>query len=53
MATHVPNPISFYYTSNKSLLNKLSCSIKYVYTRTHLTQSDEPRVLHCGGIKAV
>ena len=55
MATRVPNPISFYYTSNESLSNKLSYSIKYVlmYTRTHLTQSDEPRVLRCGGIKAV
>ena len=55
MATRVPNPISFYYTSNESLLNKLSCSIKYVlmYTRTHLTRSDEPRVLRCGGNKAM
>ena len=55
MATHMPNPISFYYTSNESLLNKLSCSIKYVlmYTRTHLTRSDESRVLRCSGIKAV
>ena len=46
---------SFYYTSNESLLNKLSCSIKYVrtYTRTHLTQSNEPCMLHCGGIKAM
>ena len=48
------NPISFYYTSNENLLNKLSGSIKYVlmYTRTHLTRSDEPLVFHCGGIKA-
>ena len=55
MATRVANPISFYYTSNESLLNKLSCTIKYVlmYTRTHLTRSDEPCVLVCGGIKAV
>ena len=55
MATHVPNPISFYYKSNESLLNKLSGSIKYVlmYTRTHLTHSDETLVLCCGGIKAV
>ena len=46
MATRVPNPISFYYTSNESLLNKLSGSIKhvFVYTRTHLTRSDESRV---------
>ena len=55
MATRVPNPIRFYYTSNESLLNKLSFNMKYVlmYTRTHLTQSDEPRVLHCGVIKVV
>ena len=55
MATHMPNPIRFCYTSNESLLNKLFCSIKCVliYTRSHLTQSDEPRVLHCDGIKAV
>ena len=55
MATCVPNPISFYYTSNESLLNNLYCRLKYVlmYTRTHLTRSDEPCVLHCGGIKAV
>ena len=57
MATCVPNPKSFYYTSNESLLNKLSCStrIKYafMYTRTHLIKSDEPDVLHCGGIKVV
>ena len=55
MATCVPNPISFYYTSNESLLNKLSGSIKYVlmYTKTHLTRSDETLVLRCGGIKAV
>ena len=55
MATRVPNPISLYYTSNESVLYKLSCSIKYVlmYTRTHLTRSDEPLVLHCGGIKAM
>ena len=51
----MPNSISFYYISNKSLLHKLSCNVKYVvmYTRTHLTQSDESHVLHCGGIKAV
>ena len=36
MATGVPNPISFYYISNESLLNKLSCSIKYV-TRSEKT----------------
>ena len=55
MATCVPNPISFYYTSNESLLNKLSGSIKYIlmYTRTRLTRSDEPLVFRCGGIKAV
>ena len=54
MATRVPNPISFYYTSNESLLNKLSGSIKYVlmYTRTHLTRSEESFVFRCGGIKA-
>ena len=54
MATRVPNPISFYYTSNESLLNKLSGSIKHalVYTRTHLTRSDESLVFRCGGIKA-
>ena len=54
MATRVPNHISFYYTSNESLLNKLSGSIKHVlvYTRTHLTRSDESLVFHCGGIKA-
>ena len=48
------NPISFYYTSNENLLNKLSGSIKYVlmYARTHLTRSDESLVFHCGGIKA-
>ena len=52
MATRVPNPIRFYYTSNESLLSKLSFNIKYVlmYTRT---QSDEPHVLCCGVIKAV
>ena len=51
MATRVPNPvISFDYTSSESLLHKLSCNVKYVliYTRTHLTQSNEPRVL-CHG----
>ena len=55
MATHVPNPISLYYTSNESLLKKLSGSIKYVlvYTRTHLTQSDESLAFCCGGIKAM
>ena len=56
MATRVPNPITLiYYTSNESLLNKHSFSIKYVlmHIRTHLTQSDEPRVLCYGGIKAV
>ena len=55
MATHVPNPISFYYTSNESLLNKLSSTIKYVlmYTRTHLKRSDEPCMLRCASIKAV
>ena len=55
MATRVPNPIRFYYTSNESLLNKLSFNIKYVlmYTRTHLTRSDEPCVLRCVVIKAV
>ena len=55
MATCMPNPISFYYTSNESLLNKLCGSIKHVlmHTRTHMTRSDEPLVLHCGGIKAV
>ena len=55
MATRVPSPISFYYISNESLLNKPSCSIKYVlmYIRTHLTRSDEPLALHCGGIKAM
>ena len=55
MATRVPNPIRFYYTSNESLLNKLSFNIKYVlmHTRTHLTWSDEPRALRCGVIKAV
>ena len=49
MATHMPNPINFNYTSNESLLNKLTCSIKYVlmYTRTHLTRSNEPRLLRC------
>ena len=54
MATRVPNPISFYYTSNESLLNKLSGSIKHVlmYTRTPLTRSDESLVFRCGGIKA-
>ena len=54
MATRVPNPISFYYTSNENLLNKLSGSIKYVlmYTRTHLTRSNESLVFRCGGIKA-
>ena len=31
MATCVPNPIRFCYTSNESLLNKLSFSIKYVF----------------------
>ena len=53
MATRIPNPISLYYTSNESILNKISCSIKYVliYTRTHLTQCNEPCVLRCGGIK--
>ena len=30
MATRVPNPISFYHTSNESLLNKLSFNIKYL-----------------------
>ena len=55
MATCMPNPIRFYYTSNESLLNKLSFNIKYVlmYTRTHLTQSDEPYMLCRGVIKAV
>ena len=55
MATHVPNPIRFCYASDESLLHQLSFSIKYVVmcTRTHLTRSDVPRVLHCGGIKAV
>ena len=55
MATCMPNPVSFYYTSNEDLLNKLSCNIKYVlmYTRTHLTRSNEPHMLHCGGIKAM
>ena len=55
MATRVPNPISFHYTSNESLLNKLSGSIKHVlvYTRTHLTRSDEYLVFRCGGIKVV
>ena len=55
MATCVPNPISFYYTSNESLSNKLSGSIKYVFmhTRTHLTRSDESLVLRCGGIKVM
>ena len=55
MATHMPNPISVYYTSSESLLNKLSGSIKYVlmYTRTHLTRSNESLVFHCGGIKAM
>ena len=55
MATRVPNPISFYYTSNESLFNKLSSTIKYVlmYTRTHLTQSDEHCMLRCASIKAV
>ena len=45
MATRMPNPINFYYTSNESLFNKLSSTIKYVlmYTRTHLIRSDEPR----------
>ena len=27
-ATCMPNPINFYYTSNESILNKLSCSVK-------------------------
>ena len=55
MAICVPNPIRFYYTSNESLLNKLSFNIKYVlmYTRTHLTRSDELCVLRCDVIKAV
>ena len=55
MATYVPNPIRFFYTSNESLLNKPSFSIKYVLmcTRTHLTRSDEPCMLCCGVIKAV
>ena len=55
MATRMPNPIRFYYTLNENLFNKLSSTIKYVlmYTKTHLTRSDEPRVLRCGSIKAV
>ena len=55
MAARVPHRISFYYISNERLLNKLSCSIKYVlmYTGTHLTQSNEPCMLWCGGIKAM
>ena len=55
MATRVPNPIRFHYTSNKSSLNKLSFNIKYVlmYTRTHLTRSDEPCMLRYCDIKAV
>ena len=55
MATRMPNPIRFYYTPNEGLLHKLLFSMKYVLmcTRTHLTQSDERRVLRCGGIKAV
>ena len=54
MATHIPNPISL-YTSSESVLNKLSYSIKYVlmYTRTHLTWSNEPCLLPCGSIKAM
>ena len=53
MPTCVPNLICFYYASNKSLLNNLSCSIKYVLMYTHLIQSDEPLMLCSGGIKAV
>ena len=55
MATHVPNPISFYYTSNESLFNKLSSTIKYVlmYTRTHLIRSNEPCMLRYASIKAM
>ena len=49
MATLVPNPVSFYYTSNKDLLNKLSFSIKYVlmYTRTRLKPVFWCLYLHC------
>ena len=59
MATRVPNPIRFCYTynrtSNESLLHKFSFSVKYVLmcTRTNLTRSNEPRMLRCGGIKAI
>ena len=55
MAVRVPNAIRFYNASNESLLNELSFNIKHVlmYTRTHLTRSDEPRMLRYGVIKAV
>ena len=54
MATRMPNSISFYYTSNESLLNN-SSSIKYVlmYTKTHLTWSNVLCMLRCDGMKAV
>ena len=40
MATHVPNPISLYYTRKERLLNNLPFGIKHVLMY-HLAQSNE------------